>query len=211
LAVIDPEEKYSSHFKGWGYDVVSFEASLSVSIPVVVCDVSDKVDKALFKDLEAFVNKGGRAAYMEVFQRSQDSSWVAELLDEDILPVKAKKQHGLGLWVGVTHAVKAHPFFDGLPVEQSMGSMYENIWSPFGLRNVEGDHIVAAISHGFYADNTIEQHHQGPEPAWHSMDMGIVEHGQGQYILSALRLMHNLGVDPVADKITSNMLTWLTK
>ena len=40
------------------------------------------------------------------------------------------------------------------------------------------------------------------------MDMGVVGHGAGRYVLNTLRLVENLGTDPVADKILFNLIHW---
>ena len=46
------------------------------------------------------------------------------------------------------------------------------------------------------------------EPAFYGMDMGVVGHGEGRYVLNTLRLIENLGTDPVADRILFNLIGW---
>ena len=90
-----------------------------------------------------------------------------------------------------------------------MGQEYENVWSPYVLKDMGNDLIVGSVSYGFYAgDKTHLQSYVGPEPAFYGMDMGVVQHGKGRYVLSTLRLLENLGSDPVADKILFNMIQW---
>lgn len=211
VAIIDSKQDLSDKIKTWGYEVEAFSPETTLETPILVADVSENIPVENFQQLTDFIQRGGRVVYLEVLQRATDSYWSAEALPEGVLPIRAEKKHGLGLWVGVSHVVKAHPIFDGLPSNQSMDATYENVWSPFGLTGIEGEHIVAAISHGYHSDNTLQQHHQGPEPAWHSMDLGEIKIGRGKAILSALRLVDKLDRDPVADKIINNMLHWLVK
>ena len=39
-------------------------------------------------------------------------------------------------------------------------------------------------------------------------DLAVVKHGEGTMALSMLRIVENLGKDPVADKLLFNMLDW---
>ena len=210
IAAIDPEGRLAPLAQAYGIDILAFHEDLPIDIPVLVCNVDPDKDGATetFKSLESFVSEGGTAIYLEVFKRPEHSFWAAECLPKSVLPVPGQKQHGLGLWIGVSHVVRQHPIFEGLPSNMSMGDVYENVWTPFGLRDVDGKDIVTAISHGFHSDATRNQHHMGPEPAWHSMEVGEVSRGKGRYVLSALRLMEWWGVDPVADKIALNIMRW---
>ena len=137
--------------------------------------------------------------------------WAAQLPSDKVLPITKDKVHALGLWVGVSHVVTDHPVFEGLPVNSMMGQEYENVWSPYVLRGMGNDLIVGSVSYGFYASDTDKQSYIGPEPAFYGMDMGVVEHGAGRYILNTLRLVENLDVDPVADKIFYNLIRWTTQ
>lgn len=80
-----------------------------------------------------------------------------------------------------------------------MGQIYENVWSPQTLMDLDGELIVGAVSHGWFQGEKDKQNYLGPSPAWWGMDMGVVTHGKGRYVLSALRIVENLGTDPVAD------------
>ena len=89
-----------------------------------------------------------------------------------------------------------------------MGQVYENVWSPQTLMDVRGQKIVASVSHGWFGGEKDKQNYLGPAPAWCGMDLGVVPHGKGAYVLSALRIVENLGTDPVADKILINLIRW---
>ena len=92
-----------------------------------------------------------------------------------------------------------------------MGQIYENVWSPQSLSDVGGALIVGSVSHGWFQGEKDKQNYLGPSPAWYGMDMGVVPHGQGRYVLSGLRVVENLGSDPVADKILFNLIDWTTQ
>jgi hypothetical protein len=91
-----------------------------------------------------------------------------------------------------------------------MGQIYENVWAPQTLIGTDGELIVGSVSHGWFQGEKDSQHYQGPSAAWYGMDIGIVPSGNGRYVLSALRIVENLGKDPVADKILFNLIEWTT-
>ena len=70
--------------------------------------------------------------------------------------------------------------------------------------------IVASVSHGWFGGEKDKQNYLGPTPAWCGMDLGVVPHGKGRYVLSGLRVIENLGTDAVADKILFNLIEWAT-
>jgi hypothetical protein len=211
IAVLDSEGELISFLKKKGVAFVEFSKDTPPSLPVYVVDnqAKEKDLKAKFQALEDFVKNGGTAVYLRALRRPGNEYWGAELPSDLVLPIKKDKIHALGLWVGVSHIVKDHPVFDGLPVNTMMGQEYENVWSPYVLSDMGNDLIVGSVSYGFYAgDKTHLQSYVGPEPAFYGMDMGVVPHGNGRYVLNTLRLVENLGKDPVADKILLNMIDW---
>ena len=57
----------------------------------------------------------------------------------------------------------------------------------------------------------MRRHYYGPGDTWWGADMASVPHGKGQMLISQLRLVENLGKDPVADKILFNMIRYSSK
>ena len=119
---------------------------------------------------------GGTAVYLRALKRPGDKIWngnasgdavywTAHIPSKEVLPIEVEKMHALGLWIGVSHIVTDHPVFKGLQVNTMMEQQYENLWSPYVLKNTGGELIVGSVTYGFYADNTKEQNHMGPEPA----------------------------------------------
>ena len=106
--------------------------------------------------------------------------------------------------------MKDHPIFDGLPVNGMMGAIYENVWAENTLQDVAGETIVAAIGYDWYPDLDVrKRHYYGPGDTWWGADMAIVPFGKGRCLASQLRLLDNLGKDPVADKILFNLIHFI--
>jgi hypothetical protein len=211
VAVLDPQNDLKPFLEERGVPFVVFGSDTPQTLPVFVA--TDKAGspqlKAQFKALEDFVKQGGTAVYLKALVRSANPYWSAQLPSDIVLPIRKNKKHALGLWVGVSHIVTDHPVFEGLPVNCMMGQEYENVWSPYVLKDMGGELIVGSVSYGFYAKpNTDKQCYKGPEPAFYGMDMGVVPQGKGRYVLNTLRLLENLGSDPVADRILLNLIAW---
>jgi hypothetical protein len=211
IAVLDVNNSLRPFLNTSGIAYVEFGADTPKSLPVFVPKAFAGNPKAngLFAELERFVKDGGTAVYLETVQRwAQNPFWSDKLPSREVLPVPATVRQGKGLWVGVSHIVTDHPVFNGLPTQCMMGQVYENVWSPQALLGLEGELIVGSVSHGWFQGEKDKQNYLGPSPAWWGMDMGVVRHGQGRYVLSALRIVENLGKDPVADKILFNLIKW---
>ena len=213
IAVLDTNNSLRPFLEASGIAYVEFGAKTSKSLPVFVpkAEANTPQAKARFRALKEFVQQGGTAVYLETVQRwASNPFWGGKLPTEDVLPVCATIQQAKGLWVGVSHIVTDHPVFAGLPSKCMMGQAYENVWSPQTLLGTGGESIVGAVSHGWHQGEKDAQNYLGPSPAWYGMDMGVVSHGQGRYVLSALRVVKNLGTDPVADRILFNLIQWTT-
>ena len=49
-------------------------------------------------------------------------------------------------------------------------------------------------------------HYSGPGKSWWGTDLAVVPKGKGQVVVSQLRIVENLGKDPVADKLLQNLI-----
>jgi len=212
-AVLDPGGCLTAFLDERSIGYLPFSGELDVTVPVLVTlPENTEQPHPVFQELQTFVENGGTAVYLELFKRAKDSPyWNAERAPRTLMPVAGAVQPALGLWVGVSHIVTDHPVFEGLPVNRMMGQVYENVWSPHCLVGTGASLIAAAVSHNFHQHDTQNQHFMGPEEAWAGMEVGVVNHGEGRYVLSALRLIENLGKDPVADCILYNLLRWVTR
>lgn len=189
VAIVDSDGPLGSFLKQKGFKVTQFSKKTRVSHPVLVAGSTTDAQNGLLK---AFAAKGGTVIYLE--------------RGENPLPVSGGKSPAEGLWVGVAHVVSDHPIFDGLPVNGLMGQTYENVWAMKTLKDLDTQPIVASITHDHWPAKRGLPSYLGPEDAWWGTDLGIVKQGKGRFVLSALRLVDNLGKDPVADKILFNII-----
>ncbi len=213
IAVLDINNSLRPFLDRSGIPCAEFGVETPKSTPVFVSKplANNPRAKARFSELQKFVQQGGTAVYLETVQRwSGNPFWGGKLPTKDVLPVHATIQHAMGLWICVSHIVTSHPVFDGLPAKCMMGQVYENVWSPQTLMGVDGELIVGSVSHSWFQGEPDMQNYHGPSPAWCGMDMGVVAHGQGRYVLSTLRIVENLGEDPVADKLLQNLIRFVT-
>jgi hypothetical protein len=50
----------------------------------------------------------------------------------------------------------------------------------------------------------------GPGASWWGADLALVPYGKGRCLVSQLRIVENLGKDPVADKLRANIVKFVT-
>ena len=82
---------------------------------------------------------------------------------------------------------------------------YENVWATQTLRDLDAEPIVASIGFKWFSEDH-KLHYSGPGESWWGADLAIVPKGQGRIVVSQLRIVENLGKDPVADKILYNLI-----
>ena len=97
-----------------------------------------------------------------------------------------------------------------------MRDIYENVWATTTLRDIEfsGESNVETIvgSIGFdWFSREHKMHYAGPGDSWWGSDMAVIPYGKGRLLVSQLRLLENLGKDPVADKILANLIRFTAK
>jgi hypothetical protein len=207
IAVFDPSNSLKPFLEKSGIAFVEFDAGTDRSLPVFVSRTEAKTpaQKKSFGDLTEFIEAGGTAVYLQ--GGGSNVSWGRAGKVSPLLPVGARQRRARGLWTCIPHIVKEHPVFRGLPVNCMMGSIYENIWAESTLLDIGGEMIVGAIGFDWFPDfDKSKRHYYGPGDTWWGGDMASVPHGKGRCIVSQLRLVENLGKDPVADKILYNLI-----
>jgi hypothetical protein len=211
IAVLDVSKTLSPFLKKSGIKTTTFSKSTNVSIPVLVTAASPLTnsDKKRFKALGAFVQKGGTVVYIEGAKEDSDGS-------NTLFPFRTNAHPGVGLWTCIPHLVHGHPIFEGLPSNGMMRNVYENVWPKTTLRDLKGpkdgdiETLVGTVAFDWFSEDH-ELNYSGPGTSWWGSDMAIVPTGKGRYLISQLRLVENLGKDPVADKILFNMIDYLSK
>lgn len=211
IAVLDIEKTLSPFFKKSGIKTLTFSIATNISIPVFVTKALPKSnsDQRRFDALEAFVQKGGTVVYIEGTKEDSDGS-------NPLFPFSVNAHPGVGLWTCIPHMVQEHSIFQGLPTNGMMRNIYENVWPMTTLRDLKGKEateiktIVGTVAFDWFSKDH-KMNYSGPGASWWGSDMAIVPSGKGRYLISQLRLVENLGKDPVADKILFNMINYFNK
>lgn len=210
IAVLDLDGSFARFLTKGGVQVVEFDTSTLQSTPVFVTRVLPKtsVDQKRFAELVRFIEGGGTAMYIQGVGKSfrrGDSNQVQSL----VVPIAARVEAAQGLWTCIPHLVHDHPIFAGLPVGGMMRDIYENVWATQTLRDLVGEPIVASIGFEWFSHDH-KMHYSGPGKSWWGADLAIVPNGQGRVVVSQLRIVENLGKDPVADKLLRNLIEFAT-
>lgn len=207
IAVLDPSNSLKPFLEKSGIAFVEFDTGTDRLLPVFVSRTEAKTpaERKLFNELVEFIKVGGTAVYLQ--GSGPKVSWGRAGKVSPLLPVSARSRMAKGNWTCIPHIVTDHQIFDGLPVNCMMGPIYENVWAESTLLDIGGEAIVGAIGFDWFPDfDKSKRHYYGPGDTWWGADMASVQHGKGRCIVSQLRLVENLGKDPVADKILYNLI-----
>ena len=210
IALLNEATNFASFLNAQNHKVTTFSAATSITSPVFITDTSPELE-AQFSQLFTFVKEGGTAIYL----KAQRGSSLIEA-ENPAFPFTARVHPSKGLWTCMPHLVHPHPIFDGLPSGAPMRSIYENVWPTSTLRDIKIENeeipqpIVGTVAFDWFS-GTHEMQYSGPGASWWGSDLVILPLGKGRIIVSQLRLLDNLGKDPVADKLLSNILNYLNK
>lgn len=211
VAIVDQEGKLSKALQKAGISFSLFSESISKDIPVFIASVTNEEEGEKSSALHTWIEQGGTAVYLE---GSKD-----DITDEHwAFPFQADAHPAMGLWTCIPHLVRKHPIFNGLPQDQMMQSQgpYENIWATHTLRDLKGSDnqqvlpIVGVIGFDWFSREH-KMHYSGPGASWWGVDVAEVPIGLGRCIVSQLRILPQLGKDPVADKIFYNLIRYTHK
>ena len=199
VAVVDLNGPLARFLSKARITVKAFDASTPRSTPVLVTGTKPGNPADLLK----FIAAGGTAVYLQgVATRLKQG-------DSAALPFTARVEPAQGLWTCIPHLVDDHPVFAGLPARCMMREIYENVWATQTLRNMPGEAIVASIGFEWFSRDHKMQY-SGPGESWWGTDLAVVPYEKGRAVVSQLRIVENLGKDPVADKILLNLVDWTT-
>jgi len=228
VVLIEPKQQLQRFFKGCGVEGVRFTDGENVTGPVLVAQPDAWTDPQMttFRRLMDWVKRGGTTVWLSppttrvytgqpIYRqpeknymmqlRGQTEPWKpasSTLIDQGVFPIKLRSRFARGMWIPVGHYVRAHPIFEDLPTGGFMGQPYQNVVATNTIINLPGNPIVGSLSWDVIRD------YRGPTEWWHGSDLAVVKHGKGTMVLSMLRIVENLGKDPVADKLLFNMLDW---
>ncbi|MDW3652548.1 MAG: glycoside hydrolase family 2 TIM barrel-domain containing protein [Bacteroidia bacterium] len=182
-------------------------SSSSISLPLLVSGNPANFEDALLEQILQHSKKGGKTVFIEGFANAFQE-------ENSKFPFQARVHPSVGLWTCIPHLIREHPIFKGLPSNEMMKDIYENVWANRTLRNLkaeDGKLNVLVGSMGFdWFSREHKMHYSGPGEEWWGSDVAELSYGKGSIIFSQLRLVEHLGKDPVADKILLNLLNYLT-
>ena len=210
IAVLDASNALKPFLKKMGIAFEEFGATTDRSLPVFVSRTwaATPDRRKLFGELATFIKAGGTAVYLQ--GGGPRVRWGKAAEASPLLPLDALQKRAVGNWMCIPRLVKKHPIFDGLPVDCMMGPVYENVWAQSTLQGVDGETVAASIGFDWFPDYDLsKRHYYGPGDVWWGSDVVIAPLGKGRCIASELRLVRNLGKDPVADKILYNLIGWV--
>ena len=211
VAALDPSNSLKPRLRRAGIAFVEFDAGTDRSLPVFVSrtEAHTPAERKRFGELAEFIKAGGTAVYLQ--GGGPKVPWGKAGKASPLLPMDARLKRAMGHWICIPRLVNDHPVFDGLPTGCMMGPIYENVWAQSTLLDVGGETIAGAVGFDWFPDYDLsKRHYYGPGDTWWGADMAIVPLGEGRCIVSQLRLVENLGKDPVADKILLNLIEFAT-
>jgi beta-galactosidase len=217
FAVADQTGSVKSFLNKQGVKISSFNSDTSISTPVIVAMALKKQEKqaALNKQLNHFVKLGGKVLYVQF--PFIGPKWTDGVLSKGFainMPINIKMKASQGLWGGMSHVVAEHHIFNGLPSKQSMQGVYENVRASMTMVNLDitTKPIVTVVANDNFPDMTLmKRHYQGTGDVWSGSDLSEVKHGKGSMLLSTMKIVPNLGKDPVADILLMNLLSFITQ
>lgn len=209
VAIFGEQEKLQSFLEGRKLRVTKFAPNTPLTTPVLVPGTlgDNPEEQGDFSKLFEFIRGGGTAVYLEGADGLVEKG-------SSIFPFTAKAHPAVGLWTCIPHLVHDHPLFGGLPSDGPMRDIYENVWARKTLRGLQGEEgqaietVVGSMGFDWFSRQH-KMHYAGPGEEWWGSDVAILPIGKGKVIVSQLRLLPNLGTDPVADKIMANLLQYL--
>lgn len=218
IAIIDPEKSLTNFLEQQNIEYVSFTKELNLDIPVFIGKSIKKSDK--YKEqvemAKSHVKAGGYAVILDVPGKNAEN-WNRELkeISKEVLPFGVEllgKWDSRGGWAAKSHIVTEHPIFNGLPTNQIMHGVYENVHPITSMSKQEGLYIAGMIGYDHFPNKDIMvRNYNGIGEVWWSADVLEANLGKGKMLLSTFQIIENLGKDPVADKLLLNMINFSTK
>ena len=212
-ALIDLDGALGAYLAGSDLSTTPFSAETPRSWRVLVnLNGWGGEEQPIFADLERWVSAGGTAVFLGAPPEGalKTRYRMQKLLSKDILlPFGITYFSGKGLWTPCSHVVREHPVYDGLPSSCLMGQEYRDVVSRWSIVAPETDWISGNVTYDWYAGLKHKQNYIGVTAAFHGADLTQISHGEGSYILCTHRIVENLGKDPVAERLFSNLVGWV--
>lgn len=216
LAVVDETGVLTGMLEKKGIAFDAFDENTSIDTIVLVAMRAAASEKQVQSNdaLGRFAASGGTVVYLQFpFKRPRIWGGILTLGQGENMPLDVTIKPSTGLWGGMTHVVPLdHPVFTGLPTGKAMYGIYENVRPQFSVIDLPGENIVKLVANDNFPDMTLsKRHYIGSGDVWMGSDLLRTSHGKGTIWLNTMRLVPNLGKDPVADMILLNLLQHLNQ
>lgn len=231
VAVLDPHGELTPFLTRHSIHYDAFSGR-ETSEPVIVAVETAQDEETLrkFVRLLDYVERGGVAVLLKPplartqiladqmrysYQRKVIPTSQNALLRTGLFPLNLRGRNAQGMWNPVNHGVREHPVFEGLPANDFMGQIYQNVCAAETIEGLNVPPIVGSVSWDYSPQKNWKTppelkllNYLGPGNAWWGSDMVSVPYKRGRLILSTLLIQENLEVDPVAEKILHNLIGW---
>ncbi|MEM6803812.1 MAG: sugar-binding domain-containing protein [Bacteroidota bacterium] len=204
FSILSSQKSLANFLRKKGIMFEDFATEKNSLHPLILAADPDGWEEAKRRDLLEQV-KAGRV----VLIIDEVEEWLSGAYED--FPFRATAHPSVGLWTCIAHLLRSHPIFEGLPSDTMMRDIYENVWARKTLRDLSGksgeEIISLGASMGFdWFSKEHKMHYSGPGNEWWGADVAEAKYGKGKFIFSQLRIIENLGKDPVADKLLFNMI-----
>jgi hypothetical protein len=233
IAVCDPTGALQAALTSRGVPLTRFgsdttEATLVLSNARALHDLDGNKDGPA---LVTFARAGGTVVYLDLPAGEPIGSWAGnQRLAADWLPFQLCLRPTRGLWTPFAHVIQEHAVSRGLPADKAMDRDYVNVYPHVSIIQIAvGDPTVPVVGMDLWSwlgqdaarapvstlglgwrpgSFTDDRDYRGPGPIIYGVDLIDWPCEAGQVVLSTLRLIDNLGRDPVADVLLSNIMDW---
>lgn len=218
IAIVDPENSLAPFLQKNGIEFETFSDKTKKNSLVIVGKLNkkNKNHKTLVSSVNAFVDKGGYAIMLDVLGTpigARNRTLVENGIENIPFDIKLLRPWDTrGGWAAKSHIITNHPIFDGLPTNQIMHGVYENIHPKNSMAMQQGTYIAGMIGYDHFPGmDMMVRHFNGTGDVWYAADVLEAPKGKGKLLLSTLQLIEFIGKDPVADKVLFNMIDYAAK
>ena len=191
--VLDPQ-------RVWAERCIAFAKLAAVQAPLhIIPPLANTIRAYPDNDLIQILAQVKEGAVAIFFGPPDDWNDLAEHLDGNLT---ATSKDAVGAFLGVYHYAKLHPVFDGLPARGLMRQPYRNVVPAKTFVETSDEDICGS----FNTAPAGSGNYMMEDADWWGSDLLVHRYGSGRIVLTHLRVLEHLGMDPVADRLFVNIL-----
>ncbi len=192
IVYYDESAKLKNTFKSMKFKATQFSAKTKTGALVLVGNVHNQ---EIIGKLKQHAQNGGIVVFLK--------PPLDKLFDEPL-----KTDGAYGNWVPVNRVVKESPVFAGLPQNTMMDQLYQNVIPNQMILNMpDGQEVlVGAVTWDWHKNNRFKQNYTGPGETYWGTTYSELPYGKGKIVVSMLKILENIEMDPVADMLLVNMI-----